>query len=319
VNRSSGAPVLCADIGGTSTKLGVFVPPDGLRLLESIPTRGPAEEFGKALCEAVRRSRHLVISEHGDVFGLGVAVAGFLNDERDRMIYNSNLTWLEDYPLRDVLVKELSLPVELEVDSNAAALAEFHLGAGRTSARFLCLTVGTGLGVGMIVHGQPLRFAYGCMGDPGHIVVQPNGPLCRCGGRGCAEVLVAAPALAEEYRLRKGRDQPCSLRDVIHAAREGDRIACSVIEHAGEWLGIVTASLANTFYPDHIVFAGGLAEAGDLVLRSIQRSFDYSASTFARERVVLSRATLASMATLNGAAYAILARLQAKEPLLLSE
>jgi glucokinase len=309
MNGDPCTPVLCADIGGTSTKVGVFERPDRLRLLESIPTRGPAEEFGRVLCEALRRAKESLRQEHSEISGLGVAVAGFLNDDRDRMIYNSNLPWLEDYPLRALLVNELDMPVEIEVDSNAAALAEFHLGIGRASSRFLSIAVGTGLGVGMIIDGQPLRFAYGCLGDAGHIVVQPNGPLCTCGGRGCAELFVSAPALAAEYRLRTNRDEPCSLRDLIHAARDGDVTACSILEHAGEWLGVATASLANMFYPDHVAFAGGLAEAGDLVLHSIQRSFDYSASKFARERVVLSRATLGSMATLTGAAYPILAHL----------
>jgi glucokinase len=309
MDEDPSTPVLCADIGGTSTKVGIFERPNRLRFLESIPTRGPAEEFGKALCEAVRRGKESLRPEYGKISGLGVAIAGFLNGDRDRMIYNSNLPWLENYPLRDLLVGELDMPVEIEVDSNAAALAEFHLGIGRASPRFLCLTVGTGLGVGMIVDGEPLRFAYGCMGDAGHVIVQPNGPLCSCGGRGCAEAFISAPVLAAEYKLRTNRDEPCSLRDLIEAAREGDTTAQSILEHAGEWLGIATASLANMFYPDLVAFAGGLAEAGDLVLRSVQRSFDYSASKFARERAVLSGATLGSMATLTGAAYPILAQL----------
>ena len=304
-----GAVVLCVDIGGTSTKLGVFQLPDRLRPLETIPSRGPAEDFGKSLSDAVLRIQQLVYHEQQSVAGVGVAVAGFLNDERDRMIYNSNLAWLEGYPLGNVLKTECSLPVELEVDSNAAALAEYHLGVGHPASRFLCLTIGTGLGVGMIVEGHPLRFAYGCLGDAGHIVVQPNGPLCSCGGRGCAEVLVSAPLLAEEFRVRMNYQHACSLRDVIEAANEGNATASVIIEHAGEWLGITTASLANIFYPDRIAFAGGLAEAGDLLLSSIRKSFAYSAGAFTKERVTLTRAALGSKATLNGAAYSILDRL----------
>lgn len=304
-----GAVVLCVDIGGTSTKLGVFELPDRLRPLETIPSRGPAEEFGKSLADAVRRGQQSICAQQQSVAGVGVAVAGFLNDERDRMIYNSNLAWLEDYPLGNVLQKECNLLVELEVDSNAAALAEYYLGVGNSASRFLCLTIGTGLGVGMIVDGHPLRFAYGCLGDAGHIVVQPNGPLCSCGGRGCAEVFVSAPLLAEEFRIRMNYQHPCSLRDVIEAANEGNATASAIIEHAGEWLGVATASLATIFYPDLVAFAGGLAEAGDLLLSGIRKSFAYSAGTFTKERVTLTRAALGSMATLNGAAYSILDRL----------
>jgi glucokinase len=222
------------------------------------------------------------------------------------MIYNSNLPWLENFPLRQFLAERFDGPIELEVDSNAAALAEYHRGSGGDSSRFLCLAVGTGLGVGMIVNGHPLRFVYGCMGDPGHVIVQPNGPLCACGGHGCAEILISAPRLAEEYRRGKGIAEELSLRDVIEAARGGDDAAIAILEHAGEWLGIATASLANTFYPDSVAYAGGLAEAGDLVMPSIERAFRYAAGSFTKDRVKLQRAKLGAMSTLTGAAYAVL-------------
>ena len=298
--------VLCVDIGGTSTKVGIFDCGGQARLLESIATRGPAESFVESLSETLKRARQSVAT--ADVLGIGIAIAGFLNQDGDRMIYNSNLPWLEGYPLRDRLASELDVCVRLEVDSNAAALAEHHLGVGRGSARFLCLTVGTGLGVGMIINGEPLRFAYGCLGDAGHIIVQANGPLCTCEGRGCAEIFVSAPVLAEKYRVKSGVQNSLSLRDVIEAARARDEIAITIIEDAGEWLGIATASLANMFFPEHIAIAGGLAEAGDLLPNSVKRTFDYSASKFARDHARLSRATLGAMATMTGAAYSILDR-----------
>lgn len=300
--------ILCVDIGGTSTRIGIFDSSEQLRLLESIPTRGPAESFADSLSEAMKRAQKAALRDGAGLLGAGVAVAGFLNEDRDRMIYNSNLPWLEGYPLRDRFIRELESRVELEVDSNAAALAEQQLGAGRGSARFLCITIGTGLGVGMIIDGEPLRFAYGCMGDAGHIIVQPNGPLCSCGGRGCAEVFVSAPRLAEEYRMQSGIAAALSLRDVVEAARAGDAAAAAILERSGEWLGVATASLANTFFPTDIAFAGGFAEAGDLVMKSIEKSFHYSASKFARDQVRLTRATLGSRATITGAAYSIVDR-----------
>jgi glucokinase len=297
--------VLCVDIGGTSTKIGIF---DGgqTRILESIATRGPADSYIDSLSETLKRAQESADSAH--LVGIGVAIAGFLNEDRDRMIYNSNLPWLEGYPLRDRLANELNVCVQLEIDSNAAALAEHHLGVGRGSERFLCLAVGTGIGVGMIINGEPLRFAYGCLGDAGHIIVQANGPVCTCEGRGCAEILVSAPILAEKYRVKSGVQNSLSLRDVIEAARAGDKVASTIIEEAGEWLGIATASLANMFFPERIAIAGGLAEAGDLLMKSVERTFDYSASKFARDRVTLSRARLGAMATITGAAYSILDR-----------
>ena len=299
--------VLCVDIGGTSSKVGVLAPSGELRLHGSLPTQGPNPElFAQRLCEQIEEAERATRENGIALAGIGVAIAGFLDDERSRMIYNSNIPWLEGYPLRDRIAQRFDLPVELEVDSNAAAIAEQRFGSGRDSVRFLCVTVGTGLGVGMIIHGEPLRFAYGCLGDIGHLVLSPNGLVCTCGGRGCAEMYVSAPVLADKYRLAKRLTSETTLRDVIVAAREGDAAAIAVLKEAGEWLGLAIASLANTFYPDRIAIAGGLAESGDLVMDAVGRAFREAVSDFAREKAVLGRATLGSMATLTGAAYSIL-------------
>jgi glucokinase len=273
--------------------------------IESVASVGPADSFVDSLSAAIADVLVAKSLEVRFLSGIGVAVAGFINPDRDRMIYNPNLPWLEDYPLRDRLAEQFHTQVGLEVDSNAAALAEQCFGIGADSSRFLCLAVGTGLGVGMIVNGEPLRFAYGCMGDAGHVVVQRNGPDCPCGGRGCAEILVSAPVLAEQYRRAHALKNQVSLRDVITAARDGDESAIRILETAGTWLGIATASFANTFFPDCIAFAGGLAEAGDFVMQSVQESFSSSASKFAREQVTLRRASLGANATITGAACAI--------------
>jgi glucokinase len=300
-------PILCVDIGGTSTKLGFFNQAPPVEIIRSIPSVGPAESFAQALCASIRGILKANALSESSIAGLGVAVAGFLDDDRGSMIYNPNLPWLEGYPLRTHLAREFPARVELEIDSNAAALAEHRFGIGRDSSRFLCIAVGTGLGVGMIVNGEPLRFSYGCMGDAGHVIVQRDGPPCPCGGRGCAEIFVSAPVLAEQYRTARGLTKQASLRDVITAAYDGNEIAIQVLETAGAWLGVASASFANTFFPDRIAYAGGLAEAGDFLMTSLRRSFDTSAAKFAREQVTLCRASLGANATITGAACAILA------------
>lgn len=301
--------ILCVDIGGTSTKAGIVDSAGKLGLIESIPTRGPdAASFAAEVCLLIERVRNAALSQGHSLAGLGVAIAGFVDDDRQHLLYNSNLPWLEKYPLRDYLASRFDLQVELEIDSNAACMAEYCFGSGRGSQRFLCLAVGTGLGGGMAVNGHPLRFAYGCLGDIGHVIVQPDGPICTCGGRGCAEILVAAPVLAEKYRERHGNDSTASLRDVISAASAGDELAVSILREAGEWLGIATASMANILFPDKIAIAGGLSEAGDLVLGPAEQLFRRSASEFAREQASFTRAALGSMATLTGAAWPFLDR-----------
>jgi glucokinase len=244
--------VLCVDIGGTSTKSAIVNAAGELASVASVPTRGDPESFVREISGLVDRIVRAAGARFEDFVGMGVAVAGFLDDRRNRFLYNSNIAWLEGFPLRDALAGCFPIPIELEIDSNAAAMAEWCFGSGRGSKRFLCVTSGTGLGVGMVIGGHPLRFAYGCLGDIGHIIVKPNGPLCTCGGHGCAEIMVSAPAVGARFR------PGATLRDVIVAAKEQNPDAIRLLEETGEWLGIAIASLATTFFSDHIAIAGGL-------------------------------------------------------------
>lgn len=294
--------VLCVDIGGTSTKAGVVTAAGELAFVDSIPTRGDAQAFLGEICALVHRTMAAADAMLDDFAGLGIAVAGFLDEQRNCFLYNSNIAWLEGFALRDALAGCFSIPLEVEIDSNAAAMAEWCFGSGRGSKRFLCITSGTGLGVGMVIDGHPLRFAYGCLGDIGHIIVQPNGPLCTCGGHGCAEIMVSAPVVAARFR------HGVTLRDVIEAAREQDGSAIRMLEETGEWLGIAIASLATTFFPDHIAIAGGLSEAGDFLMNGVERAFQAHAGDFARSQTTITRAALGARATLIGAAWPFLRR-----------
>jgi glucokinase len=296
-------PVLCVDIGGTSTKAGVLDTTGDLKFVNSIPSRPDAEHYFSELLSLIQQIRHQAEEQlTQDLFEMGIGVAGFLDDERTRLVYNSNLRWLENFPLRERLSAAFpGLHLELEVDSNAATMAEYRLGSGQGFRRFLCVASGTGLGVGMVVDGHPLRIAYGCLGDIGHVVVQRDGPLCTCGGRGCAEIMVSAPMLAMQYQ-KLANPKQATLRIVIDAARAGDNHAVQILNEAGEWLGIAIASMSNTLFPDHIAVAGGLSAAGDLVLEPAERMFQQTASIAARSRTKLVRATLGPRASLIGAA-----------------
>lgn len=295
---------LCVDIGGTSTKAAIVAGDGSVELHRSIPT-APADAgaFAEALCGVIQATRSDAAQSGLAPSALGVAVAGFLDPARTHLAYNPNLPWLVGFALRDLLAARFGLPVELEIDSNAACMAEYLHGSGQGSRRFLCVAAGTGLGVGMAVDGEPLRFAHGCLGDIGHVIVEPEGVLCSCGGRGCAEALISAPAIAAEYRRATGRPAEGGLRDVIAAARDGDPAAVALIIQAGRHLGIAIASMANILFPDHIAIAGGLSAAGNLLLDAAARAFRYSAGEFVRSGTTLGLAKLGPDATLIGAAW----------------
>jgi glucokinase len=294
---------LCVDIGGTSTKAGLVDDAGRIAFLDSIPTRPDGDHFAAALSELINRTAQSVAHNGSKPRGIGIAVAGFLDAGRRRLFYNPNLAWLQDFPLKDRIAQQFDLPIELEIDSNAACMAEYRFGFHEEPARFLCLTAGTGLGVGMTIDGKPLRFAYGCMGDAGHLIVDRYGPECSCGGRGCAEALISAPALAHRYKIATGCKECVSLRDVIAAAENGNNSAIEILRDAGAALGIAIASLANTFFPDQIAIAGGLSAAGEFVIEPAEKAFREAASVLARSGTKLSRASLGPNATLIGAAW----------------
>jgi glucokinase len=284
-HNASGEPsVIAIDIGGGSTKLAMVDRRGAIRGWRSFPTtaNGGSEFIGKVAAAA----RQLQTEAELPVAGIE---------------FNANLPWLERVPIAAPLAAQLGLKVYIDADSNAACVAEYMFGAGRGSSRFLCLTGGTGLGVGMIVDGKLLRIAHGCMGDAGHVIVSPEGPLCSCGGKGCAEALLSTASLARRYAEIGGREKP-SFRALVEDARLGRPAALKIIEEAGYWLGIAAASLASIFLPDRIAIAGGLSQAGDALLASALASFRGHGGSFPLARASMVLASKGEHATLLGAA-----------------
>ncbi|MGH7650660.1 MAG: ROK family protein [Gemmatimonadaceae bacterium] len=255
------------DIGGTSTKIGI-VREDGEILHRTTVATAPEGEPGP-LVDAISAELSSMIGAMGPsspLAGVGVSVAGFLDREHSAMIQNANLPALMGFSLRSALESRLSLECRLEVDSNAAAVAEFRFGAGRGSTRLLGVTVGTGLGCAVIIDGKLLRFTGECVGDPGHIILDPNGRACTCGARGCFEAMVNSASVSD----RGGGRSP---RDIVNAARNGESEALKALTETASWLGLGLASLFPIFQPDRIVVGGGIAAAGQLLLDPTRDSF----------------------------------------------
>lgn len=290
---------LAIDIGGTYSKLALVDSAGRIAASTSIPTNlddGP-DAYLNRLCQAA----HPLLSQAPHLVGIGLAVAGFVDDARSHITYNPNLRPLEGYPLRHSLAAQLSLPVTLDVDSNAACFAEYHYGAGRGAQRLLSLVIGTGFGGAMIIGGELQRWAAQAIGDPGHVIVEPGGPRCSCGGRGCAEALVSAPAI--EAAAGGGKPFP----QVLQAAHNGEQRALHAIHRAGHSLGVAMATLSAIFLPDRIVVAGGVAQAGDLLLLPAQAAFQSCAGTIFWQNTPVAKASLGSHASLIGAVCPLLA------------
>jgi glucokinase len=286
---------LGVDIGGTNTKVALVSERGEVSGIETFPTGRDAAALIAGVRDAAGRCRG-----SASIRGAGVAVAGFINSAHDRLSYNPNLDWLVGFPLRDAIADALGIPVTLEVDSNASCVGEYRFGAGRGSARFMCLVAGTGLGVGMVIDGTLVRFMGECIGDAGHVVVDANGLECPCGGRGCAEAMVSERTIVQNAQCGP------TLRDVMASARQGNTLAVAELAAAGRALGIAMASLAQIFFPDRIALAGGLAEAEDLVLPAAEAEFRRIVNAEARAQVGVVKAALGWRATVIGAAAPLL-------------
>ena len=268
------------DIGGTGTKLGIVAEDGTVVRRATIPTSvaGEPGPLVEGIVAALRPMLDAAAADGNPAAGVGVAVAGFLDRDRGAMVGNANLPALCGFPLRQALAERLALECQLEVDSNASTVAEYRFGAGRGAARLLGVTVGTGLGGGVMVDGELLRHTGDCAGDVGHVIVDPDGRRCPCGARGCLEAMVSASALSE----RAGGRPP---REVVHAAREGEPLALEALAATGRWLGLGLASLSPLFAPDRIVVGGGIAAAGALLLEPTRASYRAHAAPEHRDAV----------------------------------
>src|SRR5438477_3645368 len=211
--RLAGAVDICA----TNTKIGIYAEDGRVFRRTTIQTKsgsGP-DDLIDAIAAELRPMIDAVTDERNHVAAIGVSVAGFIDREHTMMITNPNLQWLCDFPLRRAFAQRFELNCHLEVDSNASTVAEYRHGMGRGALRLLGLTIGTGVGGGVIVGGKLLRFTGECAGDVGHVIVEPGGLECTCGSRGCLEAMICSRALSSRASSRKPRD-------VIDAARNGD-------------------------------------------------------------------------------------------------
>jgi glucokinase len=271
------------DIGGTKVAAGV-VDESGQVLAEMrrrTPSRDPAH-IVDVVVEIVNQLR----SEH-DVSAVGIGAAGFVDAERATVLFAANLAW-RDTPIRADIANRLDLPVVVENDANAAAWGEFRFGAGGDEPDVIVMTIGTGIGAGIIINSELHRGRFGIAGEPGHMRVVPGGRLCGCGNRGCLEQYCSGTALVRAARevaqerpadaarlldLAKGDIANIDGPVVTKAAQEGDPAAVDCFDEIGRWLGQGLADLAALLDPGRFVIGGGVAEAGDLLLEAGRESY----------------------------------------------
>lgn len=301
------------DIGGTGVKVGIVRA--GKIIRQERFSTAPYRSSPRALQEAVAVAVEDLIRRGGvPIAGVGVGVPGLVEYPSGVVRSCANLRGWDRVPLKALLHRRLGRRVEVDNDVNAMTLAEWRTGAGRGCSNLVCLTLGTGVGGGLVLDGRLVRGRGGPSGEIGHLWVEKNGVPCACGGRGCLERYVGNREILQRVRSRLQRGERSRLREMVagrwerltpalidRACERGDRLARETWREAGERIGLVLAHLVNLLNPEKIVIGGGLAKAGKWLFNPIRETV-WSRSMRGMGRVPIVSAGLGESAGMVGAA-----------------
>ncbi|MCO5203267.1 MAG: ROK family protein [Chloroflexi bacterium] len=268
--------VLAADFGGTNLRAAIVSEEGAILYRYDHPT--PAEATPEGVIVQVVELLAGAVEASGEApVAACIATAGLINAEEGKVILAPNIPGFRNLVLTTPAAERLGIPAYIENDASAAALGEFRFGAGRGTRHLLHATLGTGIGGGIVIDRRLYRGAKGLAGEIGHIIVDPAGPRCNCGSRGCLEAMVSGVAFAERARriIQQGKSaileeiaagEPPTAAHLSAAATRGDTVCEAEIRHGGHILGLALGSLVNVLNPDCVTLSGGLLSMGEMLL-----------------------------------------------------
>lgn len=280
--------VIGLDLGGTNSVFGIVDSRGDIKATTSIKTQGYGDN-AEAYVDACVEALQLIIDQVGGIekikaMGIGAPNANYYNGTIE---FAPNLEWGHNgvVPLAKMFSDRLGISVALTNDANAAAIGEMTYGVARGMKNFIVLTLGTGVGSGIVINGQLVYGSDSFAGELGHVIVKENGRLCGCGRKGCLEAYCSATGVARSAReFLANSDEPSLLRDidpekitsydVSVAAGKGDKIANEIYQFTGKILGEACANFATFCSPEAFIFFGGLVKAGDLIMNPIKKAYD---------------------------------------------
>jgi len=276
--------IIGVDLGGTNIAAGAM-PTDGTREIGMRMAPTHSEEGAEAVVDRIARMIEDVIAQtqaetgadRSDFLGVGIGSPGPLDRARGIVIVSPNLAW-RNFPLRDEVSKRVSLPAALDNDANCATLGEWWCGAAKGGRNVVGITIGTGIGGGLIFDGKLYHGSSDGAGEIGHTTIDPTGRRCKCGNYGCLEAYASGPAIAERAReelevdgdsilleMVEGDASRITAQIVFEASKRGDVVATQVVRDTAHFLGVGVSNLINVLNPDIVVIAGGVTQAGDLL------------------------------------------------------
>lgn len=306
------------DVGGTNVKIALVNDKGSIIYSNSIPTRAEMgyEYTINNMKEAIKDLLKETKSKEKDIEGMGFGFPGQIDCQKGIVRLAPNIPGWVDVPIAEIMEKEFGIKTRVDNDVRCAALGELNFGAGKGCENLICITVGTGIGSGLIVNGKLVRGASNAAGEIGHIKLDMNGgPLCGCGDRGCLEAFASGPsivAMAEEYikggkstKYRELANPDITPYIVSEAAKLGDPVARRIFTIVGEYIGIGLASVVNLLNPEKIIIGGGVAAAGDILMNPIKETLVKRAMAIAGSTVQVVPAQLGNTAGVIGASLLI--------------
>ncbi|WHY76123.1 ROK family glucokinase [Neobacillus sp. WH10] len=309
------------DLGGTTTKIAFIAMGGEIVHKWEIPTDNSNE--GQNITTNIASAIDEKLAQLGEtkdkLVGIGMGAPGPVDYETGIILNVVNLGWKDNYPLKESLEAASSLPAAIENDANCAALGEMWKGAGNGAKDLVCVTLGTGVGGGVIANGNIVQGINGAAGEIGHITAIPSGGApCNCGKSGCLETVASATGIVRLAMLELNKNDSSgelsklfvengkiTAKDVFDCARNGDQLAKKVLEEVSFHLGFVLANIANTLNPEKIVLGGGVSKAGNILLEAVNNNFAKFAFSAVRNSTDLALATLGNDAGVLGAAWLI--------------
>ncbi|OIK13721.1 ROK family glucokinase [Bacillus sp. MUM 13] len=312
--------IMGIDLGGTTIKLAFISVYGEIVHKWEIPT--DISENGKHITIDIAKAIDDKLSELGEskskIVGIGMGAPGPVNYVTGSIYEAVNLGWT-DYPLKDLLEVETSLPAVIDNDANLAAVGEMWKGAGKGAKDIVCVTLGTGVGGGVIANGMLIHGISGAAGEIGHITVVPDGGApCNCGKTGCLETVTSATGIvrlaAEAIKESDGTSlaaekikngEILSSKLIFDCAEKGDQLSLAVVDKVAGYLGLALANVANVLNPEKIVIGGGVSKAGEVLIAPVREAFKRHAFTRVRESAEITAATLGNDAGVIGAAWLV--------------
>ena len=308
--------VIGVDLGGTKLLAGAVDPALNVHHRATRPARAASQRAVlETVVAAVREVRDAIEAASGTVQAVGIGIPCLIDQERGVAVMAANLP-IFDLPFRDIMIERLGLPVFVDNDANMAMLAEWRFGAAAGARDAAILTIGTGIGGGLVIGGALQRGSQGAGGELGHQVVQADGPRCQgnCPNHGCLEAMASGTALAREAlriasarpgsglgrALAGGREISGPL--VTELAHDGDPAAVDALTTVGRWLGVGVANLVNMLNPDVVVIGGGVVAAGELLLDPVRTVVAERALSPSKEHVRIVPARFGGESGMLGAA-----------------